>query len=39
MCICAGAFLLVYDMFMTGRSERRKKNAEVANAKPEASTS
>jgi signal peptidase II len=39
MCICAGAFLLVYDMFMTGRSERRKKNAEVATAKPEASTS
>jgi signal peptidase II len=35
--ICAGAFLLVYDMFMTGRSERRKKIAEVANAKSEAS--
>ncbi len=39
MSICAGAFLLVYDMFVTGRSERRKKNAEVANAKSEASTS
>ncbi|MBA2732086.1 MAG: signal peptidase II [Acidobacteria bacterium] len=37
--ICAGAFLLVYDMFMTGRSERRKKTAEVANAKSEASAS
>ena len=37
MSICAGAFLLVYDMFMTGRSERRKKMAEVASAKSEAS--
>lgn len=35
--ICGGAFLLVYDMFMTGRSERRKKSTEVANAKSEAS--
>jgi signal peptidase II len=39
MSICAGAFLLVYDMFVTGRSERRKKNAEVANPKSEVSTS
>lgn len=38
MSICAGAFLLVYDMFVTGRSERRKKMAEVANVKSEAST-
>ena len=37
--ICAGAFFLVYDMFVTGRSERRKKTAEVANAKSEASPS
>jgi signal peptidase II len=36
MSICAGAFLLVYDMFVTGRSERRQKTAEVANAKSEA---
>ena len=38
MSICAGAFLLVYDMFVTGRSERRQKMAEVANAKSEAGT-
>lgn len=38
MSISAGAFLLIYDMFVTGRSERRKKMAEVANAKSEAST-
>lgn len=31
MSICAGAFLLIYDMFVSGRRERRK-NAEVANA-------
>src|SRR3954467_6085744 len=31
MSICAGAFLLIYDMFMSGRRERRK-NAEVTNA-------
>jgi signal peptidase II len=39
MSICAGAFLLIYDMFATSRSERRKKLAEMANAKSEASTS
>ena len=39
MSICAGAFLLIYDMFATSRSERRKKMVEVANAKSEASTS
>ena len=38
MSICAGAFLLIYDMFVTGREERRKKNAEVGSAKSEAST-
>jgi signal peptidase II len=31
MSICAGAFLLIYDMFVSGRRERRK-DAEVANA-------
>ena len=36
MSICAGAFLLILDIFVTGRSERRKKRAEVANAKSEA---
>lgn len=38
MSICAGAFLLIYDMFVTGRQERRRKNAEVAGQKSEAST-
>jgi signal peptidase II len=38
MSICAGAFLLIYDMFVTGREERRKKNAEVGSAKSEVST-
>ncbi|HWS99395.1 MAG TPA: signal peptidase II [Pyrinomonadaceae bacterium] len=37
MSICAGAFLLIYDIFATGREERRKKKAaEVAGAEPEA---
>jgi signal peptidase II len=39
MSICAGAFLLIYDMFVTGRQERRKKNAEARSTKSEASTS
>jgi len=39
MSICAGAFLLIYDIFATGREERRKKKAEVAAAKSEAGTS
>ena len=38
MSICAGAFLLIYDMFVAGRDERRKKTAEVANAESEAGT-
>ena len=37
MSICAGAFLLIYDIFAAGRDERRKKKAaEVANTKSEA---
>jgi signal peptidase II len=39
MSICAGAFLLIYDIFVTGRDERRKKKAgEVVAAKSEAPT-
>ena len=38
MSICAGAFLLIYDLFVSGRQERRKKNAEIGGAKSEAST-
>ena len=39
MSICAGAFLLIFDIFATGRTERRKKKAaEVAAAKSEART-
>ncbi|HYJ46271.1 MAG TPA: signal peptidase II [Pyrinomonadaceae bacterium] len=38
MSICAGAFLLIYDMFVSGRRERRK-NTELGSAKsPEART-
>lgn len=33
MSICAGAFLLIYDMFVSGRRERRRKNAELGSAK------
>ena len=36
MSICAGAFLLIFDMFLSGRKERRKRKAEVGSAKPEA---
>lgn len=36
MSICAGAFLLIFDMFLSGRKERRKKNEEVGSAKSEA---
>ena len=36
MSIVAGAFLLIYDIFATGRSERRRKKAEAANTKSEA---
>lgn len=32
MSICAGAFLLIYDIFVSGRRERRK-NAELGSAK------
>jgi signal peptidase II len=38
MSICAGAFLLIYDMFVSGRQERRKKNVETAKAESEART-
>ncbi|HKQ99131.1 MAG TPA: signal peptidase II [Pyrinomonadaceae bacterium] len=38
MSICAGAFLLIYDIFATSRQERRKKTAVVADAKSEAGT-
>jgi signal peptidase II len=38
MSICAGAFLLIYDLFVSGRQERRKKNAEIGCVKSEAST-
>ena len=36
MSICAGAFLLIFDIFVTWRQERRKKHAQVANTKSEA---
>lgn len=38
MSIVAGAFLLIYDIFATGRDEKRKKKAEAGAAKSEAST-
>ncbi|HJU56410.1 MAG TPA: signal peptidase II [Pyrinomonadaceae bacterium] len=38
MSIVFGAFLLIFDIFVTGRSEKRKKKAEVASVKSEAST-
>jgi signal peptidase II len=36
MSICAGAFLLIFDMFFTGRKERRKQKSEIGSAKSEA---
>jgi signal peptidase II len=36
--ISAGAFLLIFDIFVSGRSARRKKRAEVVNTKSEPST-
>lgn len=33
MSICAGAFLLIYDMFISGRLEKRRKSAELGSAK------
>ncbi|MDQ3820073.1 MAG: signal peptidase II [Acidobacteriota bacterium] len=33
MSICAGAFLLIYDLFVSGRRERRRKNAKLESAK------
>lgn len=38
MSIVFGAFLLIFDIFATGRQERRKKKAEVAGVKSEAGT-